>query len=85
MQLFFPEQAARLNFSTLRFMDKELVINFPKQVLRISDLVAEVQTWQGETETILVHIEVEGRDKRALPQRMSEYYGKHLCPYGRLI
>jgi hypothetical protein len=85
LQLFFPEQAARLNFSTLRFMDKELVINFPKQALRISDLVAEVQTWQGETETILVHVEVEGRDKRTLPQRMSEYYVLLRVSYGKAV
>ena len=85
LQLFFPEQAARLNFNTLRFMDKELVINFPKQALRISDLVAEVQTWQGETETILVHVEVEGRDKRTLPQRMSEYYVLLRLSYGKAV
>ena len=74
MQLFFPTQAARLDFSTIRFVDKELVINFPEQELRITDIVAEVQTWQGETEAIVVHVEVEGRDKRTLPRRMSEYY-----------
>lgn len=50
------------------------MINFPTQELRITDIVAEVQTWQGETEAIIVHVEVEGRDKRTLPQRMSEYY-----------
>jgi len=44
MQLFFPEQAARLDFSTVRFADKEIVINFPEQELRITDIVAEVQT-----------------------------------------
>jgi hypothetical protein len=74
MQLFFPTQAARLDFSTIRFFDKELIINLPEQELRITDVVAEVKTWQGETETILIHVEVEGRDKRTLPRRMSEYY-----------
>lgn len=74
MQLFFPAQATRLNFSTVRFFDKELIINLPEQELRITDVVAEVKTWQGETETVLIHVEVEGRDKRTLPQRMSEYY-----------
>lgn len=85
MHLFFPEQAARLNFSTVRFMDKELVINFPQQALRITDIVAEVQTWQGETETLLLHVEVEGRDKRTLPRRMSEYYVLLRLSYGKAV
>jgi predicted transposase YdaD len=74
LKLFFPEEAARLNFATLKFLDKELVINLPSQELRITDTVAELQTWQGEPETIIIHVEVEGREKRTLPQRMSEYY-----------
>ena len=34
-----------------------------------------MQTLDGETETIIVHIEVEARERRTLPQRMFEYYG----------
>lgn len=71
---FFPSEAERLNFATLQFLDKELIINFAGQELRITDLVAEVATWEGVAETIIVHLEVEGRDKVTLPQRMSEYY-----------
>jgi hypothetical protein len=78
LNLFFPEEAAALNFATLRFVDKELVVNLPSQELRITDLVAEVETWQGEPEVIILHIEVEGRGalwaRQTLPQRMSEYY-----------
>lgn len=72
--IFFPAEAERLNFATLRFLDKELIINFSGQELRITDLVAEVETWDGVPEAIILHVEVEGRDKQALPQRMSEYY-----------
>ncbi|MCB0063171.1 MAG: hypothetical protein KDE19_13700 [Caldilineaceae bacterium] len=72
--IFFPAEAERLNFSTLRFLDKELIINFSGQELRITDIVAEVATWEGDTETIILHVEIEGRDKASLPQRMSEYY-----------
>lgn len=72
--IFFPAEAERLDFSTLQFLDKELVLNFAGQELRITDLVAEVATWEGVAETIIVHLEVEGRDKGTLPQRMSEYY-----------
>jgi len=72
--IFFPAEAERLNFATLRFLDKELVINFSGQELRITDLVAEIETWGGVPETIILHVEIEGRDKQSLPQRMSEYY-----------
>ena len=72
--VFFPAEAERLNFATLQFLDKELIINFAGQELRITDLVAEVATWEGVPETIILHLEVEGRDKMTLPQRMSEYY-----------
>ncbi len=29
LKLFFPEQAARLDFTTLVFLDKELIVNLP--------------------------------------------------------
>jgi hypothetical protein len=38
--IFFPNEAERLNFATLRFLDKELIINFAGQELRITDIVA---------------------------------------------
>lgn len=74
LRIFFPAEAARLDFSTLTFLDQELRINLPEQVLRVPDFVAEVSTLDGETEAILVHVEVEGRDRRSLAQRMFEYY-----------
>ena len=74
LRVFFPAEAERLNFATLKFLDKELVINFPGQELRITDIVAEVETWEGVAETVILHVEIEARDKRTLPQRMSEYY-----------
>lgn len=75
LRLFFPREAERLDFSTLTFLDKELIINLPHQELRITDLMAQVNTGDGNPETIIVHIEVEGRKKQAVPQRMFEYYG----------
>ena len=72
--VFFPAEAERLNFATLQFLDKELIVNFAGQELRITDMVAEVATWDGVPETIILHVEIEGRDKQTLAQRMSEYY-----------
>ena len=74
MHLFFPDLAQRLNFDTLDFDDKELTINIPKQLRRVADIVAHVETYEGEAEVIIIHVEVEARDKRSLPWRMFEYY-----------
>ncbi len=74
MRLFFSAEAARLDFSTLTFLDQELVVNLPGQTLRITDVVAEALSYEGEPEAIIIHIEVEGRDKKSVPKRMFEYY-----------
>jgi len=74
MQLFFPKEAKRLDFSTLTFLDKELMINLPDQTLRVPDIVAEITTKDGEAEIIIIHIEVEARNLKTLPRRMFEYY-----------
>jgi len=74
LRLFFPEKAEQLDLDTLYLPEKELSFNLPGQVLRISDVVADVKTLTGEPEVIIVHVEVEARNKKTLPQRMFEYY-----------
>lgn len=74
LQIFFPAEAARLDLNSLAFLDQELIVNLPDQTLRITDIVAEAVTLEGEAETIIIHVEVEGRDKTSLAQRMFEYY-----------
>jgi hypothetical protein len=74
LTLFFPDKATRLNFSTLRFLDKELAINLPGHTLRITDLLAEIETLDNQPELILLHVEIEARKKKTLPRRMFEYY-----------
>lgn len=74
LQIFFPEEAARLDFSTLTFPRQELSINLPRQLLRITDVLAEVKTYTGEPEVIIVHIEIEGNEPKPLPKRMFDYY-----------
>jgi hypothetical protein len=74
LKLFFSKEAAQLNFDTLSFIEQELIINLPNQTLRITDVVAEVETHAGQPEVIIVHVEVEASDRKPLPRRMSEYY-----------
>ncbi|MCB0127711.1 MAG: hypothetical protein KDE58_35850, partial [Caldilineaceae bacterium] len=74
MELFFPQEAARLDFTTLSFLQQELVINLPGQVLRITDVIAELKTLDGEPEAIVLHVEIEANHPHPLPKRMFDYY-----------
>ncbi|MCP4361745.1 MAG: hypothetical protein GY796_27350 [Chloroflexi bacterium] len=74
LRLFFPNEAAQLNFDTLKFLDKDLIVNLPEQALRITDIIAEVERLTGEKEVIITHVDVEARRKKPLPRRMFEYY-----------
>lgn len=47
--LFFPDKAARLDFSDIKFSQQEQLINVPGQKLRITDVVAEVGLKENET------------------------------------
>ena len=74
LELFYPEVAARLNFETLRLLDKELFADVPDGPKREADIVAEFQTHAGEPEVVLIHIEVQARTEREIPRRMFHYY-----------
>ena len=75
LRLFFPKMADRIDFSTLHFLDKEFVINLPEQEARVGDIVAQVKTFSGNPQALVIHVEVEKRDKKTLASRLSEYYG----------
>ncbi len=74
LELFFPEEAARLDFQTLRFIDKEVFANVPLGEVRRADVVAELQTRDGQPELVLVHIEVQATPESDFARRMFEYY-----------
>ena len=74
LTLFFPEEAAQIDFSTVRWLEQELISNFPKQKLRIADLVAETRLKHGTERIILIHVELEAKDKQHLAARMYEYH-----------
>ena len=58
LKLFYPDVAERLDFATLRFLEKELFTDFPEGSRREADIVAEVKTHDGDPEIILVHVEL---------------------------
>ncbi|MGH9389539.1 MAG: Rpn family recombination-promoting nuclease/putative transposase, partial [Vicinamibacteria bacterium] len=74
LELFFPEFAARCDFETLRFVDKEVFANVPEGEVREADVVARLETREGEPEIVLVHIEVQARPEADFARRMFEYY-----------
>jgi hypothetical protein len=74
LELFFPDEAARLDFGTLRFLDKELFEKIAEGSRREADLVAEVQDLGGAAEIVLIHVEVQVRPERDFARRMFEYY-----------
>ena len=75
MEIFFPAEAAQLDFATLKWIEQELISNFPDQIKRVSDLIGEIALKNGGQRVILIHLEVEANRPKTLPNRMFEYYG----------
>ena len=73
-ELFFPDEAARLDFETLRFLGKEVFANVPAGEVRQADVVARLETREGQPELILVHVEVQAEHRGDFARRMFEYY-----------
>ena len=57
MEMFFPLAAARLDFSSVDFLDKELFTDVPEGLLREPDLIARVQTRDGRNFQVEVHLD----------------------------
>jgi hypothetical protein len=74
LELFFPDEAARLDFDTLRFLGKEVFANVPEGEVRQADVVARLETLDGQPELILVQVEVQAEHRSDFPLRMFEYY-----------
>ena len=74
LTLFFPEEAAQLDWSSVRFLDKEMFTDTLVGDVREADLIAEVRTNTGEPELILIHIEVQAQREKGFAERMFNYY-----------
>ena len=73
VELVRPEVAARLDLDHARILSPKLFADFRKQGLREPDLVAEAETVGGESELVVVHVDVEGSFRNVMDQRMMEY------------
>ena len=74
LELFLPEVAARLDFSSLRFPNREVFTAFPEGQRREPDVVAELRTREGEPEIVVILFEVQADVRGDLGKRMLEYY-----------
>ena len=74
MELFFPDVAEKLNFEGIKLVDKELFTDLPEGSRREPDLIVEAHTKDGESEIVLVHIEIQAAREQNVPRRMWEYY-----------
>ena len=60
LELFCPDIAARLDFGTVHFLEKELFTDFPEGNLREADVVAEVDT-QDDIEGLVLVLPAAGQ------------------------
>ena len=74
IQLFFPQQAAQLSFSTAKFLQQEQFTEFPSGERRFMDTVVEVNTLSDESNWILIHAEFQAKRSSAFPLRMFRYF-----------
>jgi len=73
--LFAPEQAALLDFSQVRFLDKELFTDLAAGDSREVDVLAEVRTRDGgPPRLILIHVEIQRERQEDFAQRMLRYF-----------
>ena len=74
LELFFPVVAECIDFNGIVPLDKEVFTDTPDGELREPDLVVQVRTKDGDTEFILIHVEVQAERRSDMPFRMWEYY-----------
>ena len=72
--LFYPDIAARLDFATVKWLDKEVFTDPPGGNQRTADLVAQVHTKNGQPEILLLHIEPQRKREKDFACRVFEYW-----------
>jgi hypothetical protein len=78
VQIVLPKIAPRLRLDRATFLDKETFTDTPEGEHRLLDLVAQVETTDGEEELLLVHVEIEARARPKLMGRRMWRYAMQL-------
>jgi len=77
--LFFPEEAARLDFDHIHFGSQEQIINLPDQALRITDVMAEVALKESEAAALKTsHTDSRLKRKKSNIQKRKDANREHV-------
>ncbi len=74
LRIVAPELAGRLRVEAPTFLESELFTSFPEGSHRYLDLVARLESKEGEPPVVLVHVEVEARARKRMGRRLLDYY-----------
>ena len=74
LEIVAPHLAGELRPAAAKFLDKETFSGLPQGERAVVDLVAEVPAREGEPRLVLVHVEVEGKHRASMPERLWTYY-----------
>jgi hypothetical protein len=81
LRLTVPEVAGKLDLSRLSFLDKELL---DPSGAREADLLVRLPL-RDRGGSLLVHIEIEARSRKTLPERIREYQSRIQLRYGTRV
>jgi len=74
LKLFFPEEASRLDFSSMIFLEQEQFTDFPSGKHRFIDTLVKIKTLHDEPEELLIHVEFQSKRESGFPLRMFRYF-----------
>jgi hypothetical protein len=84
VEIVEPGFAARVDLTSVEFLETETFSDFPEGTRRQADLVARLTSRDGEGRIVLVQTEIEGRFRSAMDERGFYYYlylrGKYRLP-----
>lgn len=72
--LFYPQQAAQLDFSHFTFLEQERLTDYPTGAHRFVDTLVEIRTLLGEL--LWIHIEFQSKRESGFPKRMFRYFSQ---------
>ncbi len=75
MRLFYPDEAAQLDFYRIQFHRQDLFAGLPHGARRTLDVVAEVGPDTPDGQIVILHGEIEYDRRAVLPKEMFDAYG----------
>lgn len=78
VEIVLPDVAVRLRLNQATLLDKETFTDTPEGRHRFLDLVAQVETLEGEEELLLIHVEIEADARGSVMDRRMWRYAMQL-------